>query len=89
MSLFKKSTAKIITEIKLKNDEFLIFERFAENDNLCGLELNEQQIELENWWLNAYFPNGLIRKTHVFNYNDGKILLDRSIIVYIKIFKDS
>jgi hypothetical protein len=92
--IFKKKiktepVIKIITSIVLRNGKVLSFERkISEDEDITnGIDLEESQINLQNWWLNPYYPNGDIRLTTTFDYDGGRLLLNRETISYIRIYR--
>jgi hypothetical protein len=80
---------KSIISIVFIDGKHADFERIVspEEFNDDKIILSEDQKNLQEWWLNPYFPNGIIRKTTSFDYGKGRLLLDRDKIRNIRIFK--
>jgi hypothetical protein len=79
----KKLVEKVVTEIFFKNGKKAQFERPL-NKNEINFDENENQ--LQKWWLNPYFPSGKIRLTTYYDYHRGRLYLDRRNILYIKVY---
>lgn len=73
-------------KFRFKTRDTLSFSRLLPDDN-GDAQLNEQEIALQKWWLYPYYRNGKTRLMYTYEYCDGRLLLDRSSLLYIKFDK--